>query len=141
MTVIAFDGKTLAADKMTVDGSGLRRTVTKIERINDHLVAFAGSWDVATEMRAWWAAGAKPDDFPKSARDSNTVLVVIGPSLISTYNTGPYPIVFEDEKCAFGSGRDFALTAMHLGCDAEEAVHIACHFQSDCGNGIDALTL
>lgn len=141
MTVICWDGQTLAADKRTVDGAGLRRTVTKIKRINGHLLGITGSWDVGTEMRAWWADGAKPEDFPKSARDGNTVLVVIGSSGVYSYNTGPHPLVIEDEKCAFGSGRDFALAAMHLGCDAGEAVHVACHFQTDCGNGIDTLTL
>lgn len=30
---------------------------------------------------------------------------------------------------------------MYLGCTAVEAVSVACHFQTDCGNGIDALTL
>lgn len=141
MTVICWDGHTLAADKRTVDGAGLVRTVTKIQRINGHLVAFSGSWDVATEMRAWWAGGAKPEDFPKSARESSTVLIVINRAGVVSYNTGPYPLTLEDPKCAFGSGRDFALAAMHIGLDAVEAVHVACHFQSDCGNGIDTLKL
>ena len=46
----------------------------------------------------------------------------------------------EDQFAAWGSGRDFALTAMHLGKSAREAVEIACLFENGCGNGVDVLT-
>ena len=39
MTVIAWDGHTLAADKRSVSGGGIARTVTKIQRHGDCLIA------------------------------------------------------------------------------------------------------
>ncbi|MCK4121398.1 hypothetical protein HFK83_03310 [Ralstonia pseudosolanacearum] len=140
MTVIAWDGKTLAADKRATS-VGLARTVTKIQRHGDVLLAMTGDWDVAVELREWLKAGAVPRDFPEKAREDNASLIVIGRGGIAVYSTGPFPMPIEQEKVAFGSGRDFAEASMYLGCSAIEAVSVACHFQTDCGNGIDALTL
>ncbi|CBJ38328.1 Conserved protein of unknown function, phage related [Ralstonia solanacearum CMR15] len=140
MTVIAWDGKTLAADKRATS-IGLARAVTKIQRHEDLLLAMTGDWDVAAELREWFKAGAAPSDFPAKAREDLASLIVVGTAGVWLYSTGPFPMPIESEKAAFGSGRDFAEAAMHLGCTAIEAVSVACHFQSDCGNGIDALTL
>jgi ATP-dependent protease HslVU (ClpYQ) peptidase subunit len=46
---------------------------------------------------------------------------------------------YEDKKTATGSGRDYALAAMHCGKTAREAVEIACLFETGCGNGVDEL--
>jgi 20S proteasome alpha/beta subunit len=140
MTVICWDGKTLAADKRATS-VGLARTVTKVQRHGDVLLAMTGDWDVAAEMREWFKAGAVPREFPAKAREDNASLIVVGRGSLAVYSTGPFPIPIESEKAAFGSGRDFAEAAMYLGCTAVEAVSVACHFQADCGNGIDALTL
>lgn len=140
MTVIAWDGKTLAADKRATS-VGLARTVTKIQRDGDLLLAMTGDWDVAVELREWFKAGAVPRDFPEKAREDNASLIVIGRGGVAVYSTGPFSMPIEQEKVAFGSGRDFAEAAMYLGCTAIEAVSVACHFQTDCGNGVDALTL
>lgn len=56
MTVIAWDGQTLAADKRAVSGGGIARTVTKIMRHDDALLAITGDWDAGAEMRAWLTA-------------------------------------------------------------------------------------
>ncbi len=141
MTVIAFDGKTLAADKRATCGGGIARTVTKITRIGSYLVAVSGDWDAACELRAWWEAGADPAAFPSSAREGDATLMLFGAGYIASYSSGPYPLPIEAERCAFGSGRNYAEAAMHLGFSAKRAVEVACHFQTDCGNGIDILKL
>lgn len=38
-----------------------------------------------------------------------------------------------------GSGRDFAIAAMHCGKTAREAVEIASLYENGCGNGVDVL--
>lgn len=141
MTVIAWDGKTLAADKRATCGGGIARTVTKIRRVGNVLTAVSGDWDVACELRAWWEAGSDPSAFPDCARDGDASLMVFAPGYIATFTSGPYPLPIEAERCAFGSGRDYAEAAMHLGFSAKRAVEVACHFQTDCGNGIDILKL
>lgn len=140
MTVIAWDGHTLAADKRGTQG-GLPRTMTKIVRHGAALLAVTGDWDVGSELRAWYVAGADPAAFPPRARDDHATLIVIARERIAVYVTGPYPTVIEDRRCAFGCGRDFAEAAMHLGHDAVRAVEVACALDINCGNGIDALTL
>lgn len=143
MTVIAWDGHTLAADKCATQGGGIGRTVTKICRGKEagQLLGMTGEWDVAVQLREWFVAGADPAKFPEPARKDVATLIVISPGRIVTYCSGPYALPIEAEQCAFGSGRDYAEAAMYLGKSAEVAVTVACRFQTDCGNGIDILEL
>ncbi|MEN7527019.1 hypothetical protein [Cupriavidus sp. DL-D2] len=141
MTVIAWDGQTLAADRRATAGSGIARTVTKIQKHDDVLLAVTGNWDVAIEMREWFRAGAVPADFPAKAREGDATLIVIRRDSIVTFTAGPYPMPIEEQKAAWGSGRDYAEATMYLGGTAEQGVAVASHFQTDCGNGFDTLTL
>jgi hypothetical protein len=140
MTVIAWDGHMLAADKQ-VTSAGLVHRCTKIQKHNGKLLGMTGDYDVATEMCMWFKAGADPEKFPAKAREDKATLVVIDHTGIYSYCTGPYPLRYEDKKAAWGSGRDFATAVMHLGRDAVEAVLTACVFSCDCGGGHDWLTL
>lgn len=143
MTCIAWDGKTLAADKLA-DLSGLRRTVTKIQRTPDgSLIGMSGAFGPGQEVLAWVAAGADPDRVPPIQLTDNWVgvLRITYEGIILTYERGPRPFIIEDEKHAIGSGRDFALAAMHYGATAEDAVGVAILFETGCGGGIDALSL
>jgi hypothetical protein len=143
MTVIAFDGKNLAADRRMVQGGGIVRSVTKIIRApNGCLLAITGGLDIGLELRQWYLNGPLPDKFPPKAREDEATLIVIKPNgEIWTWASGPIGARIESEKAAFGSGRDFAEAAMYLGQSAIDAVMLACKFQSDCGNGIDVLEL
>jgi ATP-dependent protease HslVU (ClpYQ) peptidase subunit len=141
MTVIAWDGETLAADRRATSGGGIARTVTKIQKHGDVLLGVTGNWDVAAEMREWFKAGAVPADFPAKARDGDATLIVIRRSGIETFIEGPYSMPLEEEKAAWGSGRDYAEATMYLGGSAVQGVQVASHFQTDCGNGFDTLTL
>lgn len=143
MTVIAFDGKTLAADKRAVNNGFKGGTVTKIHRWGDgHLCAFSGDYDVGLQLVAWLRAGARPDDFPKKQESmAANLLVVYANGTTARYESAPIAIPFENKLQAMGSGRDYALAAMYLGCDARRAVEVACALDNGCGNGIDELTL
>ncbi len=143
MTCIAWDGKTLAADKRGV-ANGLARTVTKIFRHNDALLAIAGDFCDGMWMVEWYRNGARPEDFPSTLQgdDKRAVqMVVVTPSRLVMYDRSAFPMPFEDRFYATGSGRDYAIAAMHLGKTAREAVEIASLFDPSCGNGIDAMTL
>lgn len=140
MTCIAWDGKTLAGDKRATN-SGISRTVRKIERHGDVLLGMTGTFDVAAELREWFKQGCDPEKFPSKARDDVATLIVIDADGVRTYCAGPFPMHYEESQLAWGSGRDFAHAAMHLGCTASAAVDVACRFQTDCGNGIDTLEL
>lgn len=143
MTVIAFDGKTLAADRMG-DAGGLRRTTTKIRRFDGGLFGSSGSASRGAEMFAWIANGADPARVPAfqlSTDEYESVMVVRNDGSVWVYGCSAYPFRMEDPFHAIGSGRDFAMAAMFLGHDARVAVEVASQFCSGCGMGIDTLEL
>lgn len=138
MTVIAWDGKWLAADKQSTD-VGLRRTTTKIRIAqNGNLMGASGDSGVCEALRLWYDAGAKPADFPDKDKSSR-LLVIDKTGQPWFYDANPTPIRFEGQRFAMGSGRDYAETAMYLGKNAREAVEIASLFDINCGQGVDVL--
>lgn len=66
MTVIAWDGRTLAADKR-VSFQGLSATATKIARVNGCLVAMCGDGTAAEQMLDWFGRERSPE-ISQSAR-------------------------------------------------------------------------
>lgn len=144
MTIIVWDGRMLAADKQ-VTTSGLRRKVTKIFKIRDHLVGFSGDFDLAQSLKYWFQSGADIEKYPTFQSDSDKfvgMLVITPDREILKYERSPHPIYMTENKTyALGSGRDFAIGAMAMGANAVEAVSIASIFDSGCGMGIDCLTL
>lgn len=142
MTVVAWDGKILAADKMVSFG-GLFAKTTKITRVGDFLLGGCGSSAMLNELMHWWIAGAYPVKFPNSHRDykESPTLLVIGHDMIRQYENTPSPINIESYQWAIGSGRDFAMMAMHLGHNAEYAVMATSRLCNDCGCGVDTLEL
>ena len=142
MSVIAWDGKSLAADKRASLGT-LIATITKIFKVENILVAYSGDACIGEEMLAWFKDGRDATKFPPLQRDKDDwagLLVVWDDGSIWKYERSPYPLKFPPQLFAMGSGRDFALAAMHLGKTASEAVSVASVFDSGCGNGIDVLT-
>lgn len=143
MTCIAFDGKTLAADKRFTFAC-VSRTTTKIFRLPDgRLAAIAGDGASGFETIEWIKAGSDPEKFPacQRNRDSRATVTIFGKDGVWLYESEPTPAPIEDRFFADGSGRDYAMAAMHCGKTAREAVEIACLFDHGCGNGIDVLEL
>lgn len=142
MTVVAFDGHTLAADKRAERAGAGHAVVTKVHKINGCLVAIAGSYDVGMQLIHWFQNGCIEEQFPeRQSEDNEASLMVITPERrITFYERTPVPLVFEQQKTAMGSGRDYALAAMHLGFDACRAVEVASAFDVYCGNGIDSIS-
>lgn len=143
MTVIAWDGQTLAADKRCSYG-GMVCTVTKIFRIGNLLVAGAGDFPHVLAMVEWVRRGRDPADFPvaQGSKDDWQPLLVIEPggkALI--YERTPYPVHYEQDYMTLGSGREYARAALHMGADAVEAVRVASALDVNCGNGVDILEL
>lgn len=142
MTVIAWDGKTLAADKRgTV--AGMAYTVTKIHRLPDGLVAFSGGGAHASELLNWFFGARDPATYPRCDDDggAGALHINMDGSLFMYSAANPFPERIESPFFARGSGRDYAMAALHLGHDARRAVEVACALDICCGNGIDELTL
>jgi 20S proteasome alpha/beta subunit len=145
MTVIAWDGTTLAADKRSTS-LGLISTVTKIFRIPGGLVAFSGDYGPAMAMLNWFKnEDQRPELFPECNKDRSNphcfAMLINHQREIWMFESNPHPFRLENTYHAIGSGRDFALAAMSLGYDSRMAVGVAITHQSDCGNGVDTLKL
>ncbi|MFY9479156.1 MAG: hypothetical protein WAQ08_16040 [Aquabacterium sp.] len=142
MTVVAWDGHTLAADKLAVYGES-RHRVTKIHRVRGHLVGFSGDLDRMQNVLTWFESGAVAADFPKVAVEEicGTLLVITPTGEVLTYERSPRPIRLEQTRVAIGSGREFAMGAMYQGADAIQAVRVAMALCISCGEGYDHLTL
>lgn len=142
MTTIAWDGMTLAADRQATVGNAVFM-VNKLHRHEGWMLAYFGDSDSGEEMLAWFRAGARPEDFPASQRDNDRFapLVAIRPGEILKFERTPHPIRFPPQKFAMGSGRDFALAAMHCGRTAAEAVEVAALFDPGTGFGVDTMVI
>jgi len=146
MTIIAWDGKAVAADKRAVC-SGVHFTTTKLRRVKvgDHIpevLAWTGDQDAGELLAAWYAAGADVNTWPECQKGKGWCrLLVFDHYGARMFERLPVAVKIEDTFCAWGTGRDFALAALSLGKTAREAVGVACLFVVDCGNGIDEMRL
>lgn len=143
MTVIVWDGEALAADKQATN-SGVKRTVTKIRRVRDHLIGGAGDWDACLLLMDWFEDGADQEKYPAVQKDKErwAGLLVISPDgQVIKYEQEPVPMIFEDKFYTMGSGRELALGALEMGADAAKAVEVACKYEHNCGMGVDVLRL
>ena len=142
MTVLAWDGKTLAADRLACAGM-MKATVTKIARAGDELIGICGTLSVGNELRDWYLNGANPSYFPDAALDDGeTDLVVVkSDGTVWVYSASSTPFQIEDPVCAFGAGAEAAWGALLCGASAQRAVEIASQINVSCGNGLDVLEL
>lgn len=144
MTVIAWDGKTLASDSMTCTGN-LRSSAQKLHRAGDKIVGISGSLSDALEFIDWLVTHeGRPGAFPQSLRHDScpiNALVISADGSAFRYENTPFPIPALGKHIAIGSGRDFAMAAMHLGFDAIDAVLTASALGVSCGGDIQTLTL
>lgn len=143
MTVIAWDGVTLAADKLACFGP-TKATVTKIFKRAEGLIGVTGTYSMGMEMIAWFDAGRKPEEFPAGNRspDNGASLIwVKSDKTVWKFESSPYPFGFERTEAAFGNGDESALIAMACGKSAKEAVLLTSEYNATCGRGVDTLTL
>lgn len=141
MTCVAWDGHTLAADK-AANSVGYQRTVTKVFALPDGgAVAFTGDGDHAMQLLDWFRKGKVEADYPDFQKeDPTTAWYVDKARRLWVYGKTPYAQPSQDEFDAGGSGRDYALAAMHLGYSARRAVEVAIALDTSCGKGVDAIT-
>lgn len=146
MTTIAWDGKTLAGDRLCTDGrtKSERRKVMQYA-LRAELIAYAGRVDVGDEMVQWYLFDvSRREAFPAGQRDDNTsvtLIVVERSGDIIEYGITPCPIRHSKPQFyAIGSGREYAMAAMHCGKTAAEAVEIAAVYDLYTGGGVDVVT-
>ena len=138
MTVIAFDGQAMAADRQG-ELFCTKTFRTKIRRIGSLLVGCAGEARASEAVCQWLVSGADSARFPNIAEADKANVLVAGPDGLFVYENSPFPMRLENKFFALGSGGDAAMATMALGFDARRAVEIACEVCTGCGGGIDTL--
>lgn len=142
MTVVAWDGSTLAADRLMVAGETKQHTLKLFRGPDWSRLAITGNLSVARELVLWFQQGAVPDQYPPSNRkldEGASLIVVDRHGLVRKYESSPFGFDVIGRFCAFGCGAEAALAAMHCGKTAAEAVEIASLYNANCGGGVDTL--
>lgn len=143
MTTIAWDGKTLAADKQATS-NGLIHTTTKIFEHRTGLYGITGNFAHGIAVYKWITEqGADPKLYPPNpTNDDYGYLIHIDTNgKIWCYEGFPGPVKMEDPFFAIGSGREYATAAMYCGQTAVGAVQVASMFDIGSGQGVDFFTL
>lgn len=138
MTIIVYDGKSLAIDNAAIH-EGIKVPLIKAFR-NDagDVITGVGNAAQLAIMRDWYAAGAKHETFPETQKTGNPwcELIVVNSTGLMRFENTPSAIVHAHHKCAFGIGKDIAYGALAMGATAEQAAGIVCQYHPDCGHGI-----
>lgn len=143
MTVIAWDGKTLAADKM-LSNATYKYKINKLFRLNDGSIGgWAGYPHQALKVIGWLNSDRNPEKYPDQTDEerSAVVMIITKKKKVYLFNDMMAPCAIEEKQIAIGSGDAYAKTAMFMGYDAESAVFVASKLCPSCGSGIDTMVL
>ena len=137
MTVIAWDGKIIAADKQGTYGN-LIRVAKKLFRVKDEIVCLAGTAGTGMRVLEWYKSGADPSEWPEDLQTSDDWCQVIVANKHGAfwYDQQPYRMKVREPFTAWGIGADFAIGAMAMGATAIQAVKIASKYCEGCGCGV-----
>jgi hypothetical protein len=148
MTTIAWDGRTLAADRCSWSGAA-RRRVCKVFKLkaadgSRFLIAFAGNGSFALAVLAWMRgererpdplAFLKPDEL-----NNQCALVIDEQRRIWQLGNELWYSRMRERVYAFGGGQDFAWGALEAGASARHAVEIAMKRSDYAGLGVDVVS-
>jgi len=137
MTVIATDGRTIAADSLGTYGSERApHPVEKLIRKAGRIFAVSGV-GIPHVLVDWFLSGADPEKVPKLGPDVSWGLLVIESDGRMSYLSSIMPYAQPAAPpFVLGSGGAVALGAMHAGATPAEAVAIACKVDVYCGGDI-----
>jgi len=145
LSVVVWDGTTLAADRMGAYADDSAYRVKKIDQINfpegKHLYGWAGTHYLGIQMMNWFR-NMQDSPAPAAQHDDHFIRVLeIKPDREIWLWEGTVCWRIDEPFFAIGAGREYAIGAMAHGATASEAVEIASRFYMGCGLGVDALTL
>lgn len=141
LSTVAYDGKMLAGDRMCVFG-GTPIQFEKVRRLYGWVtVGCVGGASDALLFMDWVGAGRTPESKPE-LEDNFCAIVLEGNGDAWVFGSQLVAIPIDPNKpWAIGSGGDFAMGAMAMGADAEQAVEIASKYDIYTGLGVDVIEL
>jgi len=142
VTVIAWDGKTLAVDRMASTENGNIFEVTKLRTLNDGTATVgAGPVCKVLEVQNWIADGCLAEDYPMCGEsDGDYSVIHVTHDGVFLYQS-QYPMKIESKFFAIGSGESQANGALAMGATAKQACEITFRYQLGCGLGVDTFEL
>jgi len=154
MTVIVWDGESLATDRQANDGSMKWESdkawyVTHPETGKICIVSGVGILGYIIQLRDWfvggcnWQARHDMDIAPSMAQ-----LIVVDDEGLCVYegfhgheSKTTYSPVRLQAPMAFGHGKEYAMGALGMGATAAQAVAVANEYSLHCGKGVAVYTL
>ena len=148
MTTIAWDGRSIAADRMyCVGNTPFPGPVPKIRKLvfrgKPAVMGTSGSVEYGTKMMDWLCDGAPPNSPPELSPDNDESCSVLLATLdtVFLFSNSLTGVPIGKRVWACGSGADYALGAMLAGASAKRAVEIASELDFSTGCGLDVLRL
>lgn len=139
MTTLAWDGKTLAADSRATS-SGMPYKAVKIFMLADgSLFAGSGEYGQVHAVKAWLENADADTQKPKTDDFAGFFVTAAGEVFRLEESLIRLPVY--EPFHAMGSGRDFAMAAMHCGKSAREAVEIAALYDVFTGGDVMAFDI
>lgn len=136
MTTIAWDGKTLAGDTQSSMFRGRTRKVFRLK--GGALFGMCGNLHEGIAVMRW-LDGVEGAAKPTVSEGFHGIL--IRDRKLHVLERCLEIVEYDRVNFAIGSGRDFAMAAMHLGKNAREAVLVAHQFDVDTGDEVMSLTV
>ena len=137
MSVVAWDGKIIAADRMIVSAD-MRSEGVKLIKLDRVFLAWVGEQGGGLALFDWYTNGCHKSEWPEMQKTNDwTRLIVVDGSGVRFYEREPYAQSVTSPFMAWGSGRDFAMGVMATGADAIKAVEITNKLSTTCGMGVD----
>ncbi len=138
MSVVAWDGRTVAADRRVTENDvpHLCRKVFRTK--HGEILAFVGGFDHGLSLVRWYKSGGNAAKFPKARKADSATLIVFSKTRVYEFDGSPRAMPVSDKFMAWGSGKGPALGAMAMGADARRAVKIAGRYNVNCGMGVTA---
>lgn len=143
MTTIAWDGRTLAADRAAWIG-GAKYRVRKVHRVKhatrgDLLVGLCGDGGFAEAVLEWLRGGAHPGEYPERDKTYTVALIVARGRKVWRLDSKLRWQRSYGRIHATGAGAEMALGAMEVGATARRAIRVVMKHSDYAGIGIDAV--
>jgi len=138
MSIVAWNGKMLAADRMGVTAE-MRVVSPKLVDIGDGIaIAWTGKADQGLILLQWWRDGCDANAWPAFQQGQEwSRLIIASKGRCFYYERNPMEQEVFLPFCAWGIGRDFAMGAMEMGANPQQAIEVASKWSIGCGFGVD----
>ena len=146
MSVIAWDGKIIAADRQAQMG-GLCYPVSKLKRVKEFILGWTGSTAHGLAIVTWYLDGRHKKRWPEFQKTEDwarlIVFELLDPNCITvvSFEQTPEPQPVMSTPFAWGCGAEFAMGAMEMGADAIKAVQVASKYNPYCGMGVQFFSI